>query len=57
MPADIVLTSHPEAADLMSRKAKSEAGQLDAFTDRKLLEKIIKDAEFSFNQSLDNQKK
>jgi len=57
MPADIVLTSHPEAADLMNRKAKSEAGQLDAFTDRKLLEKIIKDAEFSFNQSLDNQKK
>ena len=56
MQADIVLTSHPDAASIMARKAKYDAGQLDAFIDPELLPQLVKDAEAAFDKALASSK-
>ncbi len=56
MQADIVLTSHPDAAEIMARKAKYDAGQLDAFIDPQLLSQLVKDAEAAFDKALASSK-
>lgn len=56
MQADIVLTSHPDAAGIMARKAKYDAGQQDAFIDPQLLPQIVKEAEAAFDKALASSK-
>lgn len=56
MQADIVLTSHPDAANIMARKAKYDAGQLDAFIDPELLPQLVKDTEAAFDKALASSK-
>lgn len=56
MQADIVLTSHPDAAEIMTRKAKYDAGQHDAFIDPQLLPQLVKDAEAAFDKALASSK-
>ena len=41
MQADIVLTSHPEMADVLQREARVRAGDANAFVDRKALPAIV----------------
>jgi metallo-beta-lactamase class B len=41
MRADIVLTSHPEMADVLGRQARREAGKQNAFIDPQLLSAMV----------------
>ena len=50
MKADIVLTSHPEFADVLGREALAKAGRADAFIDTKLLSRIVADARGDFDK-------
>ena len=50
MKADIVLTSHPEFADVLGREKRARAGQADAFVDPKLLGRIAADAREDFEK-------
>ena len=52
MKADIVLTSHPEVADVLGNKARKDAGQTNAFIQPEKLSSIVKDAEMAFEKSL-----
>lgn len=57
MRADIVLTSHPEAADVVERGARRRAGQRDAFVDRTLLPKLVADYRAAFDADLAKERK
>ncbi|MDJ0278937.1 subclass B3 metallo-beta-lactamase [Sphingomonas sp. 2R-10] len=57
MQADIVLTSHPEAADVVERGARRRAGQRDAFVDRTLLPRLVAGYRADFDRDLAAQRK
>jgi len=57
MPADIVLTGHPEVADVLARAGKVKAGQRDAFIDPGLLRRMAGEARVSFEEELRKQEK
>ncbi len=53
--ADIVLTSHPEMADVLERAAKRDAGESDAFVEPGLLSTLVGDFSAAFEQTLKEQ--
>jgi len=55
MQAEIVLTAHPDAADVLGRAARARAGQRDAFVDPALLGKLVGDARVAFDEELHRQ--
>lgn len=55
MRADIVLTSHPEMADVLERAARRDAGEADAFIEPTLLPKLVKDFSAAFEKALEEQ--
>ena len=55
MKADIVLSNHPEIADVLGREARVRAGQGSAFIDRALLANIVSDARRAFDAELRKQ--
>lgn len=57
MKADVVLTSHEEAADIMSRGARQQAGDKDAFVDPALLQRIVAKSKTGLAADLAKQKK
>lgn len=52
MRADIVLTSHPEMADVLERAARRDAGEPDAFVDPAVLPAMVKDFRAAFEEAL-----
>jgi metallo-beta-lactamase class B len=56
MKADIVLTAHPEFADVLGREARVRAGQATAFVDPTLLGRIVKEARADFLIELKKQR-
>lgn len=48
MKADVVLTAHPEFAQMMQRKARRDAGDAEAFIDPAFLSRFVKDARADF---------
>jgi metallo-beta-lactamase class B len=52
MKADIVLTSHPNIADVLEREARREAGDTSAFIDPTVLPTIVKESSAEFEKSL-----
>lgn len=52
MRAEIVLTSHPDIADVLGRQARRDAGDANAFVDRGALRRIVAAARAEFNESL-----
>ncbi len=50
--ADIVLTSHPEIADVLKRETRVEAGHRNAFIDRKTLPVIVARSKRDFEAAL-----
>ncbi|ESQ84134.1 hypothetical protein AEAC466_10330 [Asticcacaulis sp. AC466] len=50
MKADIVLTNHPEMADVLDREARAQAGQADAFVDPQQLGRIVTTARAAFDK-------
>lgn len=57
MQADIVLSSHPEAADVLDREARRAAGDDDAFVDPGLLKKMVGEYRVSFEQQLEKERR
>jgi metallo-beta-lactamase class B len=55
MKADIVLTNHPDIADVLGREARVRAGQTSAFLDPSLLGRIVADARSAFAAELKKQ--
>ncbi|MGN6224305.1 subclass B3 metallo-beta-lactamase [Pseudoxanthomonas sp.] len=53
--ADIVLTSHPEMADVLERAAKRDAGKADAFVEPGLLSTLVPDFKAAFEKALKEQ--
>jgi metallo-beta-lactamase class B len=54
MKADIVLTSHPEIADVLGREARVRAGDRDAFIDPALLTVIVARSKADFEAAKDH---
>jgi metallo-beta-lactamase class B len=54
MKADVVLTSHPEIADILGREARVEAGDRRAFIDPKALPAIVARSRQDFEAALAN---
>jgi metallo-beta-lactamase class B len=52
MQADILLTSHPEMADVLDREARREAGTSDAFVHPAALPTLVADARATFEGAL-----
>lgn len=52
MRADIVLTSHPEMADVLDREARHKAGKQDAFIDPELLSTLVAGFSSKFEAAL-----
>lgn len=52
MRADIVLTGHPEAADVIERGRRRRAGQADAFIDPALLPRMVTEQRAAFEAEL-----
>lgn len=52
MHPDILLTSHPEMADLLGREARREAGQTNAFVDPGALAALVADSRAAFEAAL-----
>jgi metallo-beta-lactamase class B len=50
--ADVVLTAHPEFADIFERKVRKEAGEKDAFLDRRLLPRMVEKSRVAFEKEL-----
>ncbi|WP_420142792.1 subclass B3 metallo-beta-lactamase [Sphingomonas sp.] len=50
--ADIVLTAHPEIADVLGRARRRDAGEADAFVDPALLGRLVVDARAAFEREL-----
>jgi len=57
MKADIVLTSHPEIANVLGREARAQAGDRSAFIDPALLRAIVAQARRDFESALANAKR
>ncbi|MGH8445297.1 MAG: hypothetical protein ACREVL_08515 [Solimonas sp.] len=57
MQADILLTSHPEMADVLERQAHREAGEADAFIDPKALPELVAGFKADFEAALAKAKK
>jgi metallo-beta-lactamase class B len=55
MRADIVLTSHPEMADVLERAVKRDAGDADAFVEPGLLSTLVVDFKAAFEDALKEQ--
>ena len=55
MSADVVLTAHPEIADVLGRERRREGGERDAFIAPDLLPKIVGDARAGFEAELAKQ--
>lgn len=55
MRADIVLTSHPEMADVLERAGKRDAGEVDAFVEPGLLSTLVTDFKAAFEDALKEQ--
>ncbi|CUS43853.1 Metallo-beta-lactamase precursor [hydrothermal vent metagenome] len=55
MRADILLTSHPEMADVLDREARREAGKADAFIDPAALPALVAESRAAFEASLAGQ--
>ena len=55
MRADIVLTSHPEMADVLERAGKRDAGEVDAFVEPGLLSTLVADFKAAFEDALKEQ--
>lgn len=55
LPADIVLPSHPEGADVLARGKRRAAGEEDAFVAPGLLAKMAADAQQAFEAELTKQ--
>ena len=51
MKADIVLTSHPEIADVLGREARVEAGDTQAFIDPMALSRIVAQSKADFEEA------
>jgi metallo-beta-lactamase class B len=49
LPADIVLTNHPEVAGVIERRTEQRNGKRDAFIDRDLLADVVAKAQASFD--------
>ena len=56
MKVDIVLTSHPEMADVLGREARLEAGDRRAFIDPTFLSRFIAQSEADFEAALSKAK-
>ena len=52
MKADIVLTSHPEIANVLGREARVKAGDRHAFIDPEALPSIVSRAKADFQDAL-----
>jgi metallo-beta-lactamase class B len=52
MRTDILLTSHPEMADVLDREARREAGKADAFVDPAALPALVADFRKAFEDAL-----
>jgi metallo-beta-lactamase class B len=52
LKADVVLTSHPEIADVLDREVRREAGDNNAFIDPTALATIVASASANFEKSL-----
>ncbi len=52
MQADIVLTSHPEMADVLEREARRETGKSDTFIDPTALPRLVADSKTAFEGTL-----
>ncbi len=52
MKADIVLTSHPEIADVLGREARVMAGDRRAFIDPTGLPRIVERSKTDFERAL-----
>lgn len=53
--ADIMLTSHPEMADVLERAARRDAGEVDAFVEPRLLSTLVADFKAAFEEALKEQ--
>jgi glyoxylase-like metal-dependent hydrolase (beta-lactamase superfamily II) len=56
-PADIVLPSHPEVADVLARGRRRAAGERDAFVAPRLLARLSRESEAAFDAEFDRQLK
>jgi metallo-beta-lactamase class B len=56
MKADIVLTSHPEMADVLGREARLEAGDRRAFIDPTFLPRFIAQSRSDFEAAMSKAK-
>jgi metallo-beta-lactamase class B len=56
MKADVVLTNHPDVADVIEREARQKAGAEDAFVDPTLLQRIVAKSKADFETTLSRQK-
>jgi metallo-beta-lactamase class B len=52
MNADIVLTSHPEIADVLGREARAQAGDRRAFIDPGALARLVARSRANFAEAL-----
>ena len=52
MKADVVLTNHPDVADVLGRQARAKAGDRNAFVDPGLLHRIVAEARADFATEL-----
>jgi metallo-beta-lactamase class B len=57
MRADILLTCHPEMADVLGREARREAGQTDAFVDPTALPSLVAASRAAFEDALADARK
>lgn len=52
MHADILLTSHPEMADVLHRQARRESGKADTFIDPAALPALVAESQAAFEEAL-----
>jgi metallo-beta-lactamase class B len=52
MNADIVLPSHPDRAEVIEREGRREAGEKDAFIDRRVLPSLVAEESAAFEAAL-----
>jgi metallo-beta-lactamase class B len=57
MKADVVLPAHPEAAGVLERAARRDAGEKDAFVDKALLQAIVAKSKAALEKDLAKQTK
>jgi metallo-beta-lactamase class B len=52
MKADVVLTNHPDSADVLGREARVKAGETNAFVDPGLLQRIVARSRAGFDKDM-----